>query len=319
MGNLKYEFTSNQKEVPLRNGSIKVREIRALIDIPTVGVFAGDIGGHIWSETSLSQEGESWVFPGSVVHSGARVTDNATVFGDSIVASSSILEGDCRVNDSNILSTSVIGGDAFVESSRITDSSLITGSVRLKNAQLYNVVVNDGEITDSMIRSENGMLRIEKSVLLTRTRLHITDENPVMEEQCTMLDVTGDRVDSFQLRGRTRFDKVTFPIGTRLTVLKPIDPFDYSIIESMDGECQMEEIGLILNSSIIKGAVTLKGNLKITNCLIVDFASVINDGGGWLTLADVRMKEVSEIRKTSQKQIHQCVQFDIHSDMTLTC
>lgn len=291
----KYEYTGNQRDVPLFNKTIKINEIRALRDIPSIGVRKGDIGGHIWSESSLSQYGASWVFPGSVVHSGGRVLGDAVAYGNSIVSSNSVLEGKCRVEDSNILNTSVIGGDAHIESSRITETCLISGDVKLKNAQLYSVVVNSGIITDSMIRSKNGLLRIEKAVFFNRTRLTIEDEHPVMEEQSTMHDVTGEGFDSFKLLGRCRFDKVTFPTGTKLFVALPVDPMDYSIIESVDGDCRFEELDLYILNSLIRGAVFLKGRLKLTDSMLFENTSVLNDSPNYFALSEVKLRELATI------------------------
>lgn len=292
---LKYELTSHQKTVPLFNKTILVTEIKALRDIPVLGVKKGDVGGHVSNTNSLSQAGDSWVFPGSVVHSGGRVLGDAVVWGNSIVASNSIVESNAHVEDSNILNTSVIGGDAFIESSRITDGSLITGDIRLKNAQLYKVVANKGEITDSMIRSKKDLLRIEKAVLFNQTRLTIEDEHPIMEHQATFQNVTAEGLDSFKVLGRLRVDSVTFPKGTKLFVALPADEMDYTIIESVDGDCVFEDLDLYITNSLVRGAVFLKGRLKLKDSMMFENTSVLNDSPNYLALSEVKLRELATI------------------------
>ena len=58
-----------------------LRRIRALRDIPTAGVKAGDLGGRVEGEHNLGQEGEAWA------HGEARVSGSAHVSGSAIVQS----------------------------------------------------------------------------------------------------------------------------------------------------------------------------------------------------------------------------------------
>lgn len=53
--------------------------IRALRNIPEVGIKAGDVGGYVQSEENLSQEGNCWVFRDAKVYGDARVCGNAFV------------------------------------------------------------------------------------------------------------------------------------------------------------------------------------------------------------------------------------------------
>jgi hypothetical protein len=54
----KYILTENYKTLP--NGT-KVYQIKALRDIPRIGVKAGDLGGYIESERNLSQQGNAFI------------------------------------------------------------------------------------------------------------------------------------------------------------------------------------------------------------------------------------------------------------------
>ena len=68
--NKKYELSGNTQ---IHNG-ITLYQIQALVDIPSIGVKAGDLGGWLESEANLSQMGDAWV------------SGNAWVFGNAIVS-----------------------------------------------------------------------------------------------------------------------------------------------------------------------------------------------------------------------------------------
>jgi hypothetical protein len=70
----KYEMTEN------KNGNLT--QIRALIDIPLVGVKAGDLGGWIEKEENLSHEGDCWVSGNGCVSGNGRVYENGCVSGN---------------------------------------------------------------------------------------------------------------------------------------------------------------------------------------------------------------------------------------------
>ena len=59
----------------------KLFRIRALVDIPTISVKAGDLGGYIECEHNLSQKGNCWIFDDAQVFENAQVFGNAQVYG----------------------------------------------------------------------------------------------------------------------------------------------------------------------------------------------------------------------------------------------
>lgn len=85
----KYELLGRE-----RNG---MRLIRALRDIPRIGVTAGDIGGYVEDEKNLSQEGDCWVYGDALVHGNAQVHGNAWVCGDARVYGYARVYGDARL------------------------------------------------------------------------------------------------------------------------------------------------------------------------------------------------------------------------------
>lgn len=58
MDRKKYEFTGETRAL---SSTTILHRIRAVIDIPSAGVNAGDIGGWIESDSNLSNSGDAWV------------------------------------------------------------------------------------------------------------------------------------------------------------------------------------------------------------------------------------------------------------------
>ena len=91
--NKKYELTDEIKKV----GNTILRRIRALRDIPSFGVTAGDLGGWIAKEWNLSQCGDAWVSGYAEVSGDATVCGDARVFGDARVCNNAEVYGDATV------------------------------------------------------------------------------------------------------------------------------------------------------------------------------------------------------------------------------
>ena len=149
----------------LEADSIKVKEfgwwgddrtlyrVEALVDIPRHDVKAGDIGGYVESEKSLSHYGDAWVGGNARVFKNARVKDNA------LITDSAELKQKAKA-----LENAVIGG-----TSEITQWSVAAG-----NAQVA------GASTMSWHSRVDGDARLESASLLMRT--HVTGTNVVKGE-----------------------------------------------------------------------------------------------------------------------------------------
>lgn len=82
----------------------RVYRICAIIDMPEIDIYKGDVGGYIEEEYNLDNDELSgnmpWIYDDAMVYNGARVTDYATlhdsihVVGNVLVSGSSVLEGD---------------------------------------------------------------------------------------------------------------------------------------------------------------------------------------------------------------------------------
>ena len=79
----KYEFIPGDEKVIAPGRSVK--RIRALVAIAAFGVSAGDAGGYIESENSLSESGDAWVSGNARVYGNARVSGDAWVYGRGLI------------------------------------------------------------------------------------------------------------------------------------------------------------------------------------------------------------------------------------------
>lgn len=149
---MKYELTDEKADISFNSnnpnyaapcrGVLRLRRIRALVDIPRHGVKAGDLGGWIQREENLSQEGDAWVGGSAAVALKAVVKDNAVVYGSA------------RVTSSEISDNAEITGFGYVVSSFVTGSAVARGSAVVANSTLYgNAVVEDLSIVqcDSVV------------------------------------------------------------------------------------------------------------------------------------------------------------------------
>lgn len=84
MDRKKYEFTGETRAL---SSTTILHRIRAVIDIPSAGVNAGDIGGWIESDSNLSNSGDAWVSGNARVFGDARVSGDARVVGNAHINS----------------------------------------------------------------------------------------------------------------------------------------------------------------------------------------------------------------------------------------
>lgn len=96
----KYEFTEETVYLNYGDEGSLMHRIRALIDIPSIKVKAGDLGGFIESESCLSHFGNAWVADESMVH------DSSCVSGDTLVKDRAVIYMNCFVHGKVVISGS---------------------------------------------------------------------------------------------------------------------------------------------------------------------------------------------------------------------
>jgi predicted acyltransferase (DUF342 family) len=90
---MKYKLTDEK----IKHNDKTLYRIQALKDFGNVK--AGDLGGWIQSETSLSQNGDCWVYDEARIFGNARVFGNAKVFDNAWVYDTAQVYGYARVYD----------------------------------------------------------------------------------------------------------------------------------------------------------------------------------------------------------------------------
>lgn len=121
--------------------------IKALIDIAAHGIKAGDLGGLIQTENSLSHEGNCWLLHNSFIDAESTVSGNALIKDDSTVYNGSNISGDAIVKEKSIICSSRIEDDAVISNSSIENNSIIN----------YEAIIVNSEIDCSFI-SERSIL-----------------------------------------------------------------------------------------------------------------------------------------------------------------
>lgn len=172
----KYEFTGNTKVVPqptiLDDYSITIREIRAIRDLATHGVRAGDVGGWIENEENLSHEGDCWV------GKDAYVYDRSEVVGDALVVCSKIsggahIGGNAYVQDSQILGkNSSIVDDAYVRGVIVHGTLHAHSNANFEDCVIFQYVKAMDE--DIVVKTSNfyGENRLSKDTRIEKSNIH---------------------------------------------------------------------------------------------------------------------------------------------------
>lgn len=120
----KYEILPEPIAAP--NGEVCYR-IKALKDIPVVGVEKGDLGGCVSNTTSLSHSGSSWIFEGGFVVGNAIVEDDAIVGDGALVGDTACISGIAVICKGVVIdSNAQVGGAVVVRHGNIGNGAIIT-------------------------------------------------------------------------------------------------------------------------------------------------------------------------------------------------
>ena len=97
-----YEFTGLERVNDLGH---TVKQIRAIRDVPSANVHAGDVGGWIESAElpngNARLSGDAWVFGDAQVYGNAQVFDNAKVSGNTWVSGNARVSGNAQVEQTS--------------------------------------------------------------------------------------------------------------------------------------------------------------------------------------------------------------------------
>ena len=120
----KYEILPEPIVAP--NGEVCHR-IKALKDIPVIGVKKGDLGGCVSNATSLSHSGSSWIFEGGFVVGNAIVEGDAIVGDGALVGDTACISGTAAIYKGVVVdSNAQVGGDVVVRHGNIGNGAIVT-------------------------------------------------------------------------------------------------------------------------------------------------------------------------------------------------
>lgn len=267
--------------------------IRALRDIPAYNVKKGDIGGYVESEGNLANYGDGWI------EEGSSSTGNAFVqFG--------YLCGKSELKDDAVLSMgtvkkSIISGNSHIKSDCfILNSSIENGYIESyatiryctleniylhpsrKSFQFENVTFSSKEMfeldggqdwSNVFFHVENGSVKWELSLKNSMLNLksffvhqNAEIENLTIQSQSLALSIANPYIELEDMQ--------------KMTTIKGMNKNDVVNIEGLQIE---------ILSSTLEGHVAILGNVKISDCVIKDYAKVMLDG----EMANVTMSELS--------------------------
>lgn len=159
----KYELVDKGPETELSR-------IRALKDIPEIGIKSGDTGGFVGSEKNLSHQGLCWVWDNAVVSGEALVLENAQVYDRAYVGGWSKVCGDATIRDlATVEDRAVVCGSAELHgSSTVKGYGVVTGF-----AKLYDCVrVQDAATVTGNVKMYNTSRAMRRSFIGENVELH---------------------------------------------------------------------------------------------------------------------------------------------------
>lgn len=260
--------------------------IRALRDIPEYAVMKGQHGGLIEKEENLSQEGYGWVSYSSMVTEDAKVI-NAHLEKKSHAQNNAHLTSGVVIG-SIIRGDSLIEGEYLIEACEIDDSSLHVGGKIISSAIEKLSVRNGAYISDSWIRSVEGIEMIEKVILnsvyldvnegmvieeISWKHVKVRSSHLVIEEAIQMTYVDAVATDNFWIKRNDVKNAIESKMkGTeKSAILIRVDDFimENSVIEGGTIEGKM-----YLSASTIRDMAHVRMSGRLDDCHLSEMASI---------------------------------------------
>lgn len=156
-GNRKYRLLAKESIVPSvkgwPGGSIVMRRVQALRDIPEKGVRKGDIGGYVTDGNILSHEGSCWIAFNAQAIMNVRIKDDAYIGGNTVVIS--------RFND---LFIQIYGNVQVMEYAQIIIRKGPENSLR--GTSIYGNTIISGNAIVSEVEKISGDVKIHSNAMV---------------------------------------------------------------------------------------------------------------------------------------------------------
>lgn len=202
----KYQLTD---EASFIDGNTLVYRIQARVELPSMGVRAGDLGGFVESEENLSHEGDCWIADDARVLGRSLVQDDAIISGDAMVRGESLIRDSAVITGYAQVESSVVSGDSFVSEyarldkasvidSKVSGTAMVGDSVTVLSSTITNMntVLGQVVIHQSFL---NGKGLIEacsgSAILVSNSEIQdwacVSAENPDGEVEIKGLSLSG--------------------------------------------------------------------------------------------------------------------------------
>lgn len=256
---------------------IKIYQIEALIDIPDIGVKAGDIGGFIEDESNLSHEGNCWVFPDSIVAMGSLVAGDALIKGGSHVLGGSRVFDRVIVKSGSKLFNTLLGKDCYCEDSRLVSCTFYEG-VRAVDSNVVNMTAWTGQFKKANLNSKQAQFWIPKGSaceVVEGTIYHTSKRVAKIEVPFKLKNAKLSSLKTFSLKSPLHIENMRNLGSLHITTLKSHLP---GFINELKGKTNM-------NLMFQKGTIALKdskvningflpGTYKFENCIIDTYGNI---------------------------------------------
>lgn len=297
----KYELTTVSKQIEIKKGEfIDVFQIKALQDNIRIGVKAGQVGGFILDEDSLSQDGDCWVFPDSVVTHDVKISGNAVVRGESLLRNNVTLRGNCTIEDSHLAHDIIIDGNAHIIKSSLRFKCWIGGDVLVQESKICSMIMNEGKITNSTLMVKNkSFMRVEGKTTFLDVEMEIRGKDEAFIKKGGHFEMMkASKLNCFQCFEDITIVKTEFTGETKLRFGdKDSIAGEKSTLWGGRKKLQLENLNLRMKQSEVKNGVNLKGYMNVYDSQLKDVAQVVNETDYPLTLRKVKMDELASILK----------------------
>lgn len=309
---MKYELL-DYKEKRMFDGVLHdIYRIRALIDIPSIGVEVGDIGGWISENSLLSHEGNCWIGAHSYVL-------GSNISGDVFIRESEILDStisgkvghDNRITGTKVLKCSIQHThfefkESMISNVKTRNSALFTLESVVRKLELYdsNVTIL-GSSVESRFEPLVFMMEGEDKVVITDSELKIETENPDCARVHSYLSVKGVKTET-PLRQLTVFESLVLENLILEDMSIFTGKFRYgnirnssSLIGTGNEQLKLKSATIELRNGNLVGRFNLTGKIVMEDVKINDMASIeSHDEKTYLCLAHVEMYDFSKIFKS---------------------
>lgn len=126
---LKYKLTDETLD---HHGRTLYR-IQALKDFGDVK--AGDKGGWVESESSLSHYGNCWIYDDSIAYGSSRISEDAKVMNSSEICNFACIRGNAVIDQGSTISGEAFILDAKVSNLIISNYTQISGDIEIKSVR----------------------------------------------------------------------------------------------------------------------------------------------------------------------------------------